>query len=133
MDQNSRYNKNLSERGGASLKLLIAIVLIAVIGNAGYNYIPVAFDGYDLKEEMGTAVVRGMAASGRNKPADVVRMRLKKALKNSNVPPNAVVEIKKGEGGVQARVSYTKTVELLPLGLYQYDYVFDHTATPTGF
>jgi len=133
MNQNSRYSKNLSERGGASLKLLIVIIVIALLGNAGYNYIPVAFDGYNLKEEMGKAVVRGMAASGRNKPVNVVRNSLKTAFKDSNVPPNAFVEVKTVEGGVQARVRYTKTVELLPLGLYQYDYMFDYTATPMRF
>jgi hypothetical protein len=34
---------------------------------------------------------------------------------------------------VQARVYYSKPIAVLPLGLYTYNYEFDHTATPTGF
>ena len=41
-------NRTQSERGGSRLNLLIVVVILVLVGNAGYNYIPVAYEGEDL-------------------------------------------------------------------------------------
>ncbi len=120
------------ERGGAGVKLLIVLVILALIGHAGYNYVPVAYEAEDLKQEMQTAVVQGLATA-RGSAVDAVKQKLRKVIADADVPADTVVEVKEVNKIVQASVSYTKKVNILPFGLYQYDYVFNHTATPTGF
>jgi len=128
----SKKNRD-SERGGAAVKFLLILVTIVLIANAGFNYVPVAYEGASFKQEMDTAVVKGLAASGQMKPLEVVQASVKKAAYDYNVPPDAIVEIKPVSGVVQAHVVYTKSVTLLPFGLYNYKYNFDYVARPTGY
>jgi len=125
-------NRN-SEKGGASVKLLAVVLVLALIGNAGINYIPVAYEGQSFKQEMQTAVVQGMAVPPGITPVDMVKGMLQKAIASNNIPPDALVQVKPANGTISARVSYAKKVSILPFGLYTYNYQFDHTATPTGF
>jgi hypothetical protein len=123
-----------SERGGAGAKLIMVLLVLFLIGNAAYNYIPVAYDGANFKQEMQTAVVSAVAMPGSNLTAvDSVKMKLQRAAGNNNVPNNALIEVKPVNNIVQAHVSYSKPVSMLPFGLYKYNYQFDNTATPTGF
>lgn len=129
---NSSRNRN-SERGGAAVKFVAIAVVLVLCANAGYNYIPIAYEGANLRQEMDTAVVRGMAASGRMKPMDVVKASVEKAMRENNTPSDAVVSIEPAQGVVHAHVSYTKQVSLLPFGLYKYNYNFNYYATPSGY
>ena len=123
-----------SERGSAGAKLVAVMVVLFLIGHAGYNYIPVAYQGQSFQQEMQTAILQGVALPGLNKtPADVVKEKIVNAIRLNGIPSNAVVEVKALNNSVQARVAYAKVVNLLPFGIYTYNYQFDHTATPTGF
>ena len=122
-----------SERGGAGVKFLIVFVVIVLAAHAGYNYVPVAYDAESLKTEMQTAVVQGLALPGKVSPVDNVKARIQRAMQINNAPADAVVEVKQAGNSLTAHVAYTKPVNLLPFGLYKYNYTFDHTATPTGF
>ncbi len=126
-------NDRSSERGGAGVKLLCVAVVLGMIGHAGYNYIPVAYEAASLRQEMDTAVVKGLATSGRMKPLEVVQASVERALRDNNAPADAIVEIKPEGGVVQAHVAYTKSVKMLPFGLYKYNYNFDYVAAPTGY
>jgi hypothetical protein len=125
--------KSGSERGGAGVKFLIVVVVLYLIGNAGYQFIPVAYAGESLKQDMQTAVVQGLALPGRMSPVDTVRAKIQNAVTSNNVPDDALVEVKQVNNIIQAHVMYTKDVPVLPFGIYNYHYQFDHTATPTGF
>ena len=123
-----------SERGGAGVKVMIVLLLLALAFNAGINYVPTAYDGENLKQEMQTVVVQGSALPNiSQKPVDVVKNRLQKVLSDNNIPADAFVEVKQIKGVMQARVAYTKQVNMLPFGIYKYNYQFDHTAIPAGF
>lgn len=122
-----------SERGSAGTKFLIILVLIVLLANAGYNYVPVAYQGASLKQEMDTAVVKGLAAAGRMHPQEIVQAHVTRAMADYNTPPDAFVEIKSTGSFVQAHVSYRKEVDVLPFGLYRYNYDFDYTAVPSGY
>ena len=121
------------ERGGAGVKMAAVLVALFLAGHAAYQYIPVAYEGQNFKQDMQTAILQGMATPAGVQPSDMVRGRIQKAIANDNLPPNTVVEVKPGKEGVSARVAYSRAVPLLPFGLYTYIYQFDHTATPTGF
>ncbi len=128
-----RMNEQISERGGASVKFLIILIVLCLIANAGYHYVPVAYEAEDFKQEMETAVVHAMALSGTKDPVGLTKLKLQRVALANNVPHDVFIEVKQTNGIYQARAAYTKEVKILPFGLYDYAYVFDHTATPTGF
>lgn len=121
------------ERGSATVKFMVVALVLFVIAHGAYNYIPVAYEGANFKQEMQTAVVQGMAAPANITGADMAKGRIQRALAQNNIPTDAVVQVKSANNALTAHVSYEKKVEILPFGLYQYNYKFDHTATPTGF
>lgn len=122
-----------SERGGAGVKFLIIFVALVLVANGGYNYIPVAYDGANFRQEMDTAVVKGLAASGRMKPLEVVQASIQKAAADNHIPADAFIEIKPNGGFIQAHVAFKKPVNILPFGLYTYQYDFNYTAAPSGY
>lgn len=128
----NNLKENNSQTGSANTKLLVMLLVIFLIGHAGYNYVPTAYDAESFKQEMQTAILQGMSAPPNVLPADIVKGRIQKAMVANNVPTDAVVTIKPG-ANISARVTYTKQVNILPFGIYKYQYHFDNTATPTGF
>ena len=127
-------NNRNSERGGAGVKLLLSLLVIILVANAGYNYVPVAYQGASFKQEMDGAIVKGtvLPTSGKA-PLDAVKNKLYEAARSSEIPDNAVIEVKQAGQTITGRVRYAKYVELLPFGLYKYTYNFDYTSAPAGF
>ena len=121
------------ERGGAAVKALLIGLVLVLIANAGYNYLTLAYAGASFRQEMDTPVVKGLAAPGQLKPADVVKAHIQRAARDYEVPSDAVVEIKPAGNMIQAHVAYSKEVDMLPFGLYRYNYQFNHTAQPVGY
>lgn len=127
------YLERPSERGGAGAKFLIIAVVLVLVANAGYNYIPIAYAGASFQQEMDTAVVKGLAVPGSLKPVDVVKAHIQRAAKDYDVPADAVIEIKPNGNAIQAHVAYSKPIDMLPFGLYKYNYQFNHVAAPVGY
>lgn len=131
---NKDIGQKNAELGGAGVKLLIALVILLLIAHAGYNYVPVAYQGEQFKQDMQTSVIQGsLVPAGKAKPVEAVRDRLGKAMRSNDLPPGTFVEVKQVNNIIQARVYYTKDIPLLPFGVYSYQYTFDHIATPSGF
>ena len=122
-----------SERGSAAVKFAFILVIIILGAHAGLNYVPIAYDAESLKSEMQSAVLQGMALPGKVNPVDNVKGRIQKAIAQNDIPGDALVDVKQNGNAISAHVAYQKDVNLLPFGLYRYNYRFDHTATPTGF
>ena len=133
----SNMNKFLvdqhGQRGGAGVKLLLVFLVLFLIGHAGYNYVPVAYEGANFRSDMDMAVVKGLAASGQIKPLDTVKATINQSMAANNIPTDAAVEIKPVKGIVQAHVAYTKPVKILPFGIYTYIYNFNYLAVPNGY
>jgi hypothetical protein len=130
---NKAVQKRDSERGGAGVKLLIVMSVIVLGGNAALNYVPVAYDAGEFRQEMDTTVVQALAMPGKVNPVDVVKNRISKAATQDNIPADMFLEVKPNGNILQARVVYTKQVPLLPFGIWDYTYHFDYTAVPQGF
>lgn len=126
-------NNQNSERGGAGVKLLLAVVVIILIANAGYNYVPVAYQGASFKQEMDGAVLKGTVLPTNKAPLDAVKNKLFQAAKVNEIPDNAIIEVKQAGQTITGRVRYAIYVEMLPFGLYTYTYEFDYTSAPAGF
>lgn len=130
---NKKVKSRHSEKGSAKVKFALVLIALFLIGHAGYNFIPVAYEGQNFKQEMQTAVVQGMAVPPGMTMNDAVRARLQRAALHNQLPANTSIEVKQVNNVIQAHVIYSRQVDLLPFGLFKYNYEFDHTATPTGF
>lgn len=122
------------ESGGAGVKLLLVLVVVILIANAGYNYVPVAYQGESFRQDMEGAIVKGTVLPITGKaPVEVVKQKLLIAAKSNDIPDDAVLEVKQNGKTITGHVSYSKSVPLLPFDLYVYKYDFEHTSAPTGF
>ncbi|HYJ91585.1 MAG TPA: hypothetical protein VEV84_09770 [Pyrinomonadaceae bacterium] len=130
---NTRATNRPSERGSAGVKFLLIFVVLVVLANAGYNYVPVAYAGENFKADMQTAVINGLAVPGRFNPVDVIKDKVQRSVYDNGLPPNTVVEVKQVGNAYQARAVYTQPIHILPFGLYTYNYQFDYTAVPVGY
>lgn len=126
--------KKKSEHGGAGVKFLMVALVLFLIGNAGLQFVPVAYNGESFKQEMQTAVIQGVAVPAVGiTPVEAVRGKIQKSMISNNIPLDATVDVKQANGAIHAHVVYTKEIPILPFGLYNYQYHFNYTATPTGF
>ncbi len=126
-------NDRKSERGSATIKFTLVLVVLALLAHAGWNYVPVAYEGASFRQEMDSAVVKGLAASGRIRPLEVVQASIRKASNDYNIPEDAYVDVKPVSGVIEAHVAYTRSINMLPFGIYKYDYNFEYVARPTGY
>ncbi len=123
-----------SQRGSVGVKLVIVLVVLILVGNAGYNYVPVAYNGESMKQEIQATVSQAMIIPPTTgTPIDYAKKRLANVIKSSGGPPDAYIEVKQVGGLLQARVAYSTQVSILPFGIYQYKYQFDHTANTNGY
>ncbi len=134
MNKTAATTNHLSERGGAGMKLLITLIVLFLIGNAGLNFIPVAYQSENFKQEMQKAVVQGLASPNNGMSStELVKLKIQRAVKENDLPGDAFIDVKQNGSNIQARVYFLKPIHILPFGIYTYDYEFDHTATPVGF
>ncbi len=116
-----------SERGGARLKFIIAIVILAAVGYSGYLYVPVAIDAYYFKDAMQNKV--DLAATQGYEPP-WIQDQLEKSKAEFHVPPEAIITPAKADNRMQVRVQFTRPISFPG---FTYNYEFDHTAKSTTF
>jgi hypothetical protein len=133
MSRNKIKNFPPSECGSARIKFLMVLMILISAANAAINYIPVAYQGETFKQEMQTIVVQGLAlpVMGEN-PVEAMKKKVVRAAREYDLPP-AAINVRQVNNVFQAHVRYTKEVSIIPFGIYNYTYEFDHTATPKGF
>ena len=128
-----KEKKRNSENGSANSNLLVVLFVLILLGNAAYNYVPVAYQAEVIKEEMQKTVIRGVAIPTESKPpAEVIKKQLDVILKSYDVP-TPYIDVRTVNSVVYARVWYLKKVQILPFGIYERNYEFDYTTTPAGF
>lgn len=133
MDKKLLKTNRHAELGGANLKLLLTVLILGIMANAGYNYIPTAYQGENFKQEMQTMVVNSLTLPPTaGNPVEVLKGRLVRAATDDQLPP-ALIDVRQINNVLTARVKYSKEVSIVPFGIYNYHYEFDHTATPSGF
>ena len=115
------------ERGGARLKLIIFLAVVAIVAYAGYMYVPVAIDAYYFKDAMQNQVNMA-AAQGRD--TAWLTEQISKSKAEHNVPDNAVITPAQKEGRMEVRVQFTRPIST-PVFTYNSD--FDYTAQSTTF
>ena len=116
-----------TERGSASLKFLVVMLVIGACAYAGYIYIPVAYRAYTFKDLMQHYVD---VASAEGKPPAWASEQLLKNFGEYEVPADALITPIKRDNRIEIRVQFVKPIEFPG---YTYNYEFDHTATSTAF
>ena len=116
-----------SERGGARMKFIVAIVVFAAVIYAGYLYVPVAVDAYYFKDMMQNKVDQ---AAVQGFDTAWIADQIEKSKAEFHVPPDAIITPGKNENRMEVRVQFTRPISL-PGFTYNYD--FDHTAKSTTF
>ena len=116
-----------SEQGGARLKFLIVITIIAIVAYAGYQFIPVGYQAYQLKDLMQHDVD---AAAAMGKPDSWVKEQLLKSSAEYGIPAEAVITGQTQNNRMEVRVQFTRPVEFPG---YVYNYDFDYTAKSSTF
>ena len=86
MNNPKTFAKEHLNPGGARLKLVIALAIIAVVAYVGYNYIPVAIDAYYFKDAMQNKV---NLAAAQGYDASWVSNQLSKGKAEFHVPDDA--------------------------------------------
>ncbi|HSS22270.1 MAG TPA: hypothetical protein VLL54_19520 [Pyrinomonadaceae bacterium] len=116
-----------SERGGARLKLLLVVACLAVVGYTGYQFVPVFYQDYQLKDLMQHYVDTAVATG---KPADWIKDQLIKSSADYGIPQNAVITPFQENEKMQVRVQFPQPIEF-PGFTINYD--FDYTAKSAAF
>jgi len=116
-----------TERGSASLKFLVVMLVIGACAYAGYIYIPVAYRAYTFKDLMQHYVD---VASAEGKPPAWAGEQLMKNFSEYEVPADAQITPSKRDNRIEVRIHFVKPIEFPG---YTYNYEFDHTATSTAF
>ncbi|HKP36332.1 MAG TPA: hypothetical protein VJT71_05700 [Pyrinomonadaceae bacterium] len=126
MNNQNRLQRS-SERGGARLKFIIAVAVIAVVAYAGYMYIPVAIDAYYFKDAMQNKV---NLAAAQGYDGAWLTDQLTKSKAEYRVPDDAVITPAQKEGRMEVRVQFTRPIAFPG---FTYNYNFDYTAQSTSF
>ena len=121
------YSARPGEHGGARVKFIIVILVLALLGYIGYLYIPIAYQAYLFKDVMQHNV--NVAATQGYQPGWVSE-QLTKSAREYDVPPNAVITPTSKDNRIEVRVQFTKRIEFPG---YTYEYEFDYTAKSTAF
>jgi hypothetical protein len=116
-----------TERGSASLKFLVVMMIIGASVYAGYLYVPVAFSAHTFKDLMHHYAD---VASVEGKPSEWAAGQLQKNLADYNVPSDAMVTHAMRDNRIELRVQYVQPVEFPG---YTYNYEFDYTVKSTAF
>ncbi len=109
------------------MKLVIALAIIAVVGYAGYMYVPVAVDAYYFKDAMQNKV---NLAAAQGYDSSWLSEQLAKSKSEYHVPDDAVISPSQKDGRMEVRVQFTRPISF-PGFTYNYD--FDYTAQSTQF
>lgn len=116
-----------TERGSGRLKFLVVITVIGVVGYIGYQFIPVAYQAYLLKDLMQHDVD---VAASMGYPPSWVKDQLIRSAKEYGVPPDALITPVQRENRVEVTIQFVKPI-IFPGYIYQYN--FDHTAKSSTF
>lgn len=119
--------KRSNQRGGARLKFIIVILVIATVAYAGYMFIPVVYQAHLFKDIMQH---KADVASTQGYDSAWVKNQLTKAAPEYGIPAEAIILPVHRDNRMEIRVQFTNPI-VFPVGTYNYE--FDETVKSTAF
>jgi len=116
-----------SEQGGARLKFILVVGIIAVVAYAAFQFIPVFFQAYQIKDLMQHDVDTAVALGH---PPSWIKDQLAKSFPEYGIPADAVIAPAQQDNRLEVRVQYTQPIQFPG---FVYNYEFDHTAKSATF
>jgi len=116
-----------SERGSARLKFLIVVAIIGIVAYAGYQFIPIAYQAYQIKDLMQHDVDTAVALGH---PTSWIKEQLVKSGPEYGIPADAVITPAQEDNRMEVRVQYSQPIEFPG---FTYNYEFDHTVKSATF
>ena len=116
-----------SEQGGARLKFLLVLSIIAGVAYTGYQFVPVLYEAYQLKDLMQNKVD---AAIALGKTDSWIKEQLVQSAPEYEIPADAVITPQMHDKRMEVRVQFTKPIEFPG---FVYNYEFDYTAKSSTF
>ena len=121
-----------NERGSARLKFIIVLVVVALVGYMGFQYIPVAYQSYTFKKFMDETADKAAASTLPSEQKGAwLENELRTNAKDYGVPADARMTHIFQNNRMEVTVTFTRQINLLPGFAYQYN--FDHTAKSSTF
>ena len=121
-----------NERGSARLKFIIVLVVVAIVGYMGFQYIPVAYQSYTFKKFMDESADKAAASTlPSEQKGSWLENELRTNAKDYGVPPDARMTHIFQNNRMEITVTFTRQINLLPGFAYQYN--FAHTAKSSTF
>ncbi|MDT4898323.1 MAG: hypothetical protein QOH25_3400 [Acidobacteriota bacterium] len=121
-----------NEQGTARLKFIIVLVVVALVGYMGFQYIPVAYQSYTFKKFMDESADKAAASAlPAEQKGSWLENELRTNAKDYGVPPDAKMTHIFQNNRMEITVTFTRQINLLPGFAYQYN--FDHTAKSSTF
>jgi hypothetical protein len=118
-----------NQLGGTKIYAIVALLVLFLMGHAGYQYLPAVYQSENFKAEMKSATMRVLAMPhGAESLSDKLKKQLRIAGNENGVPQTAVIEVTEANNSLKAHVRFTREIPLLPFGLYKYQYQFDNIA-----
>jgi len=121
------FRARRNERGSASIKFIIVLIVVAVLVYMGVQYIPVAYKYSSYKTYMQDSVDKA-AVIGQG--PEWVRNQLQASEDDYGVPRDARIMPGVKDGRVVVTVQFTRPINLLP-GIWTYNYPFDYSVKST--
>ena len=116
-----------SERGSARLKFIIVVAVIGMVAYVGYQFIPVAYQAYQIKDLMQHDVDTAVALGH---PTSWIKEQLVRSSPEYGIPPDAVITPTQQDNRMEVRVQFSQPIEFPG---FVYNYEFDHTAKSATF
>jgi len=118
------------ERGAARLKFIVVLAVVALISYMGFQYVPVAYQGYQFKKVMDDDTE--MASAG-GKSLEWLKNQIRASANDYSVPPDSlkITEPIVRDGRIEITSQFTRPVKLLPFWTINYN--FDHTSKSSTF
>jgi hypothetical protein len=124
--------KKRNERGAARLKFIIVLVVVALVGYMGFQYIPVAYQSYTFKKFMDESADKAAASTlPSEQKGSWLENELRTNAKDYGVPADARMTHIFQNNRMEVTVTFTRQINLLPGFAYQYN--FNHTAKSSTF
>src|SRR5438876_2177104 len=107
-----------SEFGGARLKFILVVAIIAVVAYSAYQFIPVFYQAYQIKDLMQHDVDTAVALGH---PTSWIRDQLTKSFPDYGIPADALITPTQQDNRMEVRVQYTQPIQF-PGFVYNYEF-----------